>query len=227
MAADKSELAALSLVNEIKQCHKECLKQMDASVVWGIKCGGLLCKFKDQAGHGNFGGMVERYFDFSHQTANVYMRLHKDLGHLSNSQRARILEEANSIRGVQKLLAGPKESPPSPRPKPDQPEVIDAAPVPPSNQTTHVDADTWDDPLETPEPPEFQPEKPKSNGTPPRQLDRPAYYKQWDQAIGPLVRLVDKIAAGVGESGSHEHKLVQDRLNLATETMIEWMGVDQ
>ena len=64
--------------------------------------------------------------------------------------------------------------------------------------------------------------KPK---TPPKQLDRSAWYKQWDQSIGPLVRLVDKIASAVGESKCESHKVVQEHLNIATEEMMEWMGV--
>lgn len=66
--------------------------------------------------------------------------------------------------------------------------------------------------------------KPKRK-QPPKQLDRQAYFKQWDNAIGPLVRLVDKIANGVGESKSKHHNAVQKLLNDATETMMEWMGV--
>jgi hypothetical protein len=145
MAADKNELDALSLVNQIKQCHDECLKQMDSTVGWAIKCGELLCQFKEHAGHGNFVGMIEQYFDFSYQTANVYMNLHKDLGKLSNIQRARYLKEANSIRGVQKLLAGPKQ----PRRQKPSTQAADSH-VPPPNHATQIDNA---DPLDTPEPP--------------------------------------------------------------------------
>lgn len=60
---------------------------------------------------------------------------------------------------------------------------------------------------------------------PPKQLDRPAYYEQWEKAIGPLVRLVDKIASSVGESKSESHKTVQEHLAIATDEMMEWMGV--
>ena len=62
-------------------------------------------------------------------------------------------------------------------------------------------------------------------GKPPKRLDRSAYFKQWDNSIGPLVRLVDKIAEGVGEKHGLHHKAVHDALNTATEEMMEWMGV--
>lgn len=65
-------------------------------------------------------------------------------------------------------------------------------------------------------------DKPSS---PPKQFDRASWFKQWEQSIGPLVRLVDKIAQNVGESKSESHRTVQDHLNIATEEMMEWMGV--
>lgn len=62
-----------------------------------------------------------------------------------------------------------------------------------------------------------------SKPKPPKRLDRKAYYKQWDQAIGPVVRLVDKIANGVGEKKSEYHANVQSHLNKATMEMASWM----
>lgn len=67
--------------------------------------------------------------------------------------------------------------------------------------------------------------KPPASKKPAKQYDRSYWYKQWNQSIGPLVRLVDKIAHGVGEAKSESHKLVQDHLEAATEEMMEWMGV--
>ena len=67
-------------------------------------------------------------------------------------------------------------------------------------------------------------EPPKKAGAePPKNLDRSGYLKEWDRAIGPLVRLVDKIAKGVGESKCEHHKTVQEHLNIATEEMMEWL----
>ena len=64
----------------------------------------------------------------------------------------------------------------------------------------------------------------KKKTKPPKQYDRSAWMKQWNQAMGPLVRLASKIADGVGEKGK-SYKLVQKHLNAATEEMMEWMGV--
>jgi len=66
---------------------------------------------------------------------------------------------------------------------------------------------------------------PKKTGTPAKQFDRSAYMKEWTRAIGPLVRLVDKIAKGVGETRSESHKTILEHLEIATEEMTEWMGV--
>lgn len=66
--------------------------------------------------------------------------------------------------------------------------------------------------------------KPNS-GKPPKQYDRSFWYKQWNTSIGPLVRLVDKIAREVNEMHGARHKGVKEGLDLATRNMIEWMGV--
>jgi hypothetical protein len=64
-----------------------------------------------------------------------------------------------------------------------------------------------------------------SKRKPPKRLDRKAYYRQWEQAIGPLLRLIDKIATGVDEKHGASHDTVHDHLNAATDAMAEWMGV--
>ncbi len=66
---------------------------------------------------------------------------------------------------------------------------------------------------------------PKRPPKPPKKLDKPAYYKQWDQNIGPLVRLVSTIADGVGEKNGQDHKAVKKHLNDATKAVMKWMGV--
>lgn len=70
-----------------------------------------------------------------------------------------------------------------------------------------------------------EPEKPKKPDKPPKQYDRSFWYKQWNTSIGPLVRLVDKIAREVNEMHGARHKGVKEGLDLATRNMIEWMGV--
>lgn len=61
---------------------------------------------------------------------------------------------------------------------------------------------------------------------PPKKLDRKAYCKEWERAIGPVVRLVDKIAAGVGEKHCESHKTILRLLDDCTEGVTEWMGVE-
>lgn len=70
------------------------------------------------------------------------------------------------------------------------------------------------------------PKAEKSNGKPPKQYPRSHWYKQWDNAIGPIVRLVDKIANEVGERHDPHQEAIQDFLDKATAEMMEWMGVE-
>jgi len=63
-----------------------------------------------------------------------------------------------------------------------------------------------------------------SAGKPERQFPRSHWCKQWDQTIGPLVKLVDKIGRNVNEMHGKHHKCVHEHLELATEEMMEWMG---
>ena len=63
-----------------------------------------------------------------------------------------------------------------------------------------------------------------SAGKPERQFPRSHWCKQWDQTIGPLVKLVDKIGRNVNEMHGKHHKCVHEHLELATEEVMEWMG---
>ena len=75
-----------------------------------------------------------------------------------------------------------------------------------------------------PTPPRKGREKP---GVPPKQYPRAHWFKQWEQAIGPLVRLVDKIAEGVGEKRCPYQLAAHDALNIATEAISEWTKVKE
>ncbi len=66
-----------------------------------------------------------------------------------------------------------------------------------------------------------KPTKPK----PPKKLDKNALYKEWDKAIGPLIRTLNKIAGDVGEKNGPSHKVIQGQLDACTEEMGEWMQV--
>ena len=70
------------------------------------------------------------------------------------------------------------------------------------------------------------PKKPAKK-KPPRKFDRPALFKRWEKAIGPVVRTVDDIAKQVGEKGCVSHKTILGQLEACTEEMAEWMGVEK
>lgn len=70
------------------------------------------------------------------------------------------------------------------------------------------------------------PKRQRASKKPKRQLDRSGWWKQFDKAIAPVVKLVDKIASEVGEKHGEHHKAVQDLLEQAGNEMAEWLGVD-
>jgi hypothetical protein len=75
------------------------------------------------------------------------------------------------------------------------------------------------------EAPKQRTKKKPAKKKPPKQLDRSGWYKQWENAIGPVVRLVDKIANAVGEKGGTDQEVVQEYLENATQAVADWMGV--
>ena len=72
---------------------------------------------------------------------------------------------------------------------------------------------------------EFKPPKPEKPPKATKKSSRADWYKKWNTSIGPLVRLVDKIANDVGEKHGKQHKSVKVGLEDATQAMIVWMGV--
>ena len=65
----------------------------------------------------------------------------------------------------------------------------------------------------------------KANGKPPKQFPRSHWFRQWELAIGPVCRLVDKIAEEVREKHDPHHEAAQEFLEKATEEMMAWMKV--
>ncbi len=92
-----------------------------------------------------------------------------------------------------------------------------APPTPSRGGSATVDEPDEEIPFDAPEPR-------KRKGQPTKRFDGSYWFRQWERAIAPVVRLVDKIAHDVGESGCESQKLVQDHLEVATEEMHEWMG---
>ena len=71
----------------------------------------------------------------------------------------------------------------------------------------------------------IKPPAPPKKAKPGKKLDKPALYKEWTKAIGPLVRLVDRIGRDVGEPKSKSKEAILGQLEICTEEMAEWMGV--
>lgn len=168
-----------------------------------MELGDELLAAKEAIPHGSWEDECDRLFDPSARTARFYMQFARDMGALPKRQRTAILMIEGTLDGAAKAAkkaAKPKS--PKATPEPNEPIDVDSEPV---------------DAPETPEPP-------KRKGQPPRQFDRSYWMKQWEQAIGPLCRLPDKIEDNVGDSECGSKKVVLDHLNLATEEMTEWMG---
>jgi hypothetical protein len=64
-----------------------------------------------------------------------------------------------------------------------------------------------------------------SRAKPKTSADTKALYTEYYRAIGPIVRLIDRIANAVGARHSESHKTVKEHLEHATQEMKAWMGV--
>jgi hypothetical protein len=92
--------------------------------------------------------------------------------------------------------------------------VASASPEPP-----------WDEEeeFETPQPPKG---RQRAAQEPKRQLDRSAWYKQFDSKVSPLVKLVDKIAREIGEMHGKHHRAVKAAMEKMGDEMASWMEVE-
>ena len=63
----------------------------------------------------------------------------------------------------------------------------------------------------------------RTEEAPPKQFPRSHWLRQWHTTIGPLVRLVNKIAEEVRQKHGKHHRAVKEHLNHATEEMTEWL----
>ena len=176
-----------------------------------LEIGQELLAAKKAVPHGSWETECKRLFDGSPRTAQFYMSFSRDFGKLKSAGKSALLMLEGTLDGAAKAAkkAAQPAKPTPPKPKaPDEPIDVDSDPV-----------DDSSDAPETPEPP-------KRNGQPPKQYPGSHWFKQWQQAIGPVVRLVDKIADGHGNSSNGSQKIVQDHLQVATEEMQEWLQID-
>lgn len=94
--------------------------------------------------------------------------------------------------------------------------------------------DAWDDAVEdaggqqpTAAQVEQAAEKHKpTQAKPPDTSDRQGYYDQWKYLIGPLEKMVDRIAADVGEDGCQSHETIMGQLEAASDELREWMRAE-
>lgn len=73
--------------------------------------------------------------------------------------------------------------------------------------------------------------KPGGGGTrkrrkkPPRQVDARVHFKEWHRALGPLLRLADRIARDVGQPNARWQQAIHDDLQHATDEIEKGLGL--
>lgn len=97
-----NELALLG--QEINQEHRLCADAAYSAVEHAIRAGELLVEAKAGVKHGDWLKWLEENFEGSRQTAQVYMKLHKNRDELKSQSSSFF-----SIDSALKQLAGPKE----------------------------------------------------------------------------------------------------------------------
>ena len=227
---DKNELKALSLKDQINASHRECLRAGNEAIHFAYETGGLLTDVKKLLklvnGGPSLGDWQSQFLTFGQRTAQVYMKLHKDLRELPKAQRSALFDASKSIDSLAKQFANSKPKPkPAPAAAPSTPNR--GGPEPVNDPTKPQSPGDYAEPAEdeTDDTPAVASRPTTKKATqPPKQIERSGWFKQWDTAIGPLVRLVDKIADGVGEKGAKQ-KAVHKHLHAATAAMMEWMQV--
>ena len=163
--------------------------------------------------HGRWEDECKRLFDGSPRTAQFYMAFARDFGKLKSAAKSALLMLEGTLDGAAKA-AKAAANPKPPKPNPDEPIDVESEPV-----TVEEVDEVDEEPEEEEEPTKPTPKKP------PKKLDKHALYKTWDQAIGPLMRTLDKIAEDVGEKNGASHKVILGQLDACTEEMEDWMGV--
>ena len=164
-----------------------------------LETGRELLAAKKAIPHGRWEGKCTKLFDGSLRLAQFYMRFATDFGQLKSAEKPALLMLEGTLDGAAK--AARKAAAEAGGKQPPKP--------PPGPNKTLGKSES----------------RQRTAQKPPKKLDREAYYQQWNEAIGPLVRLVDKIAEGLGERHDPRQVAIQDRLNEATEEMMAWMGV--
>ncbi len=228
MTASKNELQAISTVKTFNDlAHRAANKGSETlALIW--KAGETAKKAKSAIPHGGWLKFVEQYYDVSHDTVNRWVKFCETV------PESKLRNVRNLTAGI-KMLDPPKSPTSTSASAPGHgakthhlasTDSCDADPSADTGEDGRTDSDGTDAQETAPAPPRNGKAK-RGGSSPPKRLDRKAYYRQWDSAIGPLVRLVDKIAKEMGESRNGHHRDVQEHLNDATECMREWMRVEK
>lgn len=208
--------------------HTYVVKSLGEATEHALETGQELLLAKESVPHGSWETECERLFAGSLRTARFYMSFAKDMLALPKNGRTAVLFLETTLEGAAKAARDAARG--------DEPPKRLPAPQPTSEPDIEVtESEEWvdEEPAETPD--DVVPLRPRkgdapkqeapTNGQPPKQYDRGFYYKQWNTSIGPLIRMVDKMARDLNEMQGARHRGVKEGLDLATRNMIEWMGV--
>ncbi len=216
--------------------HTYVQKDLGEASKHALETGQELLAAKATVPHGRWENECERLFDGSLRTAQFYMQFTRDFGKLKSAQKSALLMLEGTLDGAAKAAkkaANPKPTVAQVQDAVDEPQQgppwADAVEKADGGQPTaaQVQEAVFDAHMREEDAPPLadKPSKPPRK-KPPKVLDKKAYYKQWDHAIGPLMRVLDKIANGVGEKHGPSHKAILGHLDICTEEMQEWMGVE-
>ena len=191
-------------------------KSLGEATTHALETGKELLAAKTTIPHGGWEDACKRLFGASLRTAQFYMTFARDVTALPKAQASSLLLLEGTLDGAAKAARKavkpqkpkPPVSPPEP-PEDDSPENTSEA-----NEAFATAAQESESP-------------PKSNGKPPKQIERSAWFKTWTQSIGPLIRQVTRIAEGVGEKHGKQHKAIRVHLDKATDIMEIWMREKQ
>lgn len=116
-----------AIIPEIIANHRECVKCGSDATNHAIEAGNLLLKMKKAVKHGQFTGAIEQRFDFSYETAKLYMKVAKQLPPIIKKLGKDFDVETLTLRGGCKLIAlskapaEPKKATPLPFSSPTSP----------------------------------------------------------------------------------------------------------
>ena len=216
--------------NKANLLHGYFVKSLGECKEHALETGKELLLAKAAIPHGGWEDECGRLFNGSPRNARFYMSFAKDMLAIPQNGRAAVLLLESTLKGAVKAAkdASREDAPPKPKRSPPPPP----APEPETDPFGDIPPDLPDPeeptakPTPTPTPtPTGTPPASTGKGKPPKKYDRSFWYKQWNASIGPLCRLVEKIADGVGERQGARHKGVREALETATQNMMEWMKV--